>query len=84
MPDVDLKFVGRVLAIEPAHIPRSVYKWLVTLSVDRVLVGTFQGKTFSFPVHSPERAGLKAGEQYEVTAVRKGDGYAVVEHKLLR
>jgi hypothetical protein len=50
---------------------------VVTLAVDRVEAGRFDGKAFAFRIHSPSRAGLSVGQTISVKAARVEGGYVV-------
>jgi hypothetical protein len=51
--------------------------WQVTLRVERVLAGRFEGEVFSFAVHSPAKSGLAVGQRRIVRATPVEGGYAV-------
>jgi hypothetical protein len=53
--------------------------WVITMRVDKVLSGSFKGKQFQFPVHSPAQSHLNVGKQYTIRATRTKTGYSVDE-----
>ncbi len=77
----DLVLLGTVTDLEPAPLSNSPKNWVVTVSVEEVLSGQFDGSTFAFRVHSPSRAGLEVGSQYRILAKRIDQGYLVDEHQ---
>lgn len=77
----DLVFLGTVQAIESSTIPQSRANWVVTFRVDRMESGHFDGKTFSFRIHSPSLSGLETGKQYVVEATRTDAGYEVDQYQ---
>ena len=77
----ELVFLGTVQSIESSTIPQSRANWVVTFRVDRVESGNFDGKTFSFRIHSPSKSGLETGKQYVVEANRTDAGYEVDQYQ---
>ncbi|HVV48880.1 MAG TPA: hypothetical protein VHO06_04415 [Polyangia bacterium] len=73
----DLVLIGTVFSISQGG--DELRPWIVTVDVEKVISGELSGGWFSFPVHSPSRAGLEEGKSYTIRAVWKGDGYAVDE-----
>jgi hypothetical protein len=53
--------------------------WIITTRVEKVLSGSFAGKQFQFPVHSPAQSNLAVGKQYTIRATRTTTGYSVDE-----
>jgi hypothetical protein len=49
--------------------------------IDRVESGDFDGKTFSFRIHSPTLSRLQTGKQYVVEATRTDAGYVVDQNQ---
>ena len=80
----DLVFVGTVQSIEESTLSQSLANWVVTFRVDRINVGDFDGKTFSFRIHSPAKSGLQSGEQYVVKAIRTDSGYEVDQYQWMK
>jgi hypothetical protein len=76
-----LVFLGTVQSIASSTIPQSLANWVVTFRVDRIESGEFDGKTFSFRIHSPSKSGLETGRQYVVEAMRTGAGYEVDQYQ---
>ncbi|MCE5269063.1 MAG: WG repeat-containing protein [Planctomycetaceae bacterium] len=76
-----LAFEGTVISLEASPIQYSMKNYLVTMRVDRVVKGKFDGKTFQFRVHSPASSGLEVGKRCTVEAKRTPDGYVVEEHQ---
>lgn len=74
----ELVLEGTIEAVAPAGSGRSRL-WQVTLRVERVLAGRFEGERFAFAVHSPARAGLSVGQRRTVHATPVEGGYAVDE-----
>ena len=79
-----LVFEGTVVSIETAPLSNSPQNYLVTVQVDRVVRGQFQGKTFQFRVHSPEESGLKLNGKYTVEANRSDGKYTVDQFQWTR
>jgi len=77
----DLVFLGTVAEMTSSPLPQSRLGWVVQCEVDRVVSGTFPGKTFSFRIHSPSKSGLEVGKQYTITATRTPDGFHVDQHQ---
>jgi len=77
----DLVFEGTVTSIKPSPIPNSIYNWIITMRVDRVVKGRFDGKKFQFRIHSPALSGLKVREKRTVEAKRTADGYTVDQYQ---
>ena len=73
----DLVFLGTVQNIEASPLPQSTLNWIVHCHVDHVLSGNFNGKTFSFRVHSPTESELEVGKQYKIRAEKTDSGYTV-------
>src|SRR2546421_3165503 len=78
----DLVLIGTVTKIYPFASPVVRRSWAVRARVDRVVSGTFSGKTFSFTVHSPAQAGLRVGRAYTIKAHWTIEGYFVDESTL--
>jgi hypothetical protein len=74
-----LRFLGTIVSIEPAPLPETTKRWIVTARVDRVLEGSFTGSSFAFRIHSPSRAGLAVGQQREIRAEAVDGGFAADE-----
>ena len=53
-------------------------KWIVTLKVNQVVSGPSPGAGFWFAIHSPSEEGVKVGNRYRITAVKKGNGYEII------
>lgn len=68
--EADLRLVGTVTAIGFRRPPDPVHRWVVTVRVERVLAGSFDGDTFSFVVHSPSQERLREGGRYVIEADR--------------
>jgi predicted secreted protein len=79
--DDALVFDGTVASIEASPLPESTQNFVVTMKVDRVTKGQFQGKTFQFRIHSPSRSGLETGQKCTVEAKRTADGYVVDQNQ---
>jgi hypothetical protein len=77
-PD-ELVLVGTVTKVYPLAVSRSRRRWAVVVNVDSVVSGDFSGKTFTFTVHSPSRAGLRVNGAYTIKATKAGGGYVVNE-----
>ena len=77
----NLVFLGTVVSIEASTIPRSSANYTVTFNVDKVESGKFDGKTFSFRIHSPAKSGLETGKQYRVRATKTDRGYFVDQYQ---
>ena len=73
-----LVFFGTVTRIESGGID-PLKPFVVTTSVDRVLVGHVSGRRFQFAVHSPSQSGLQVGQRYTVKADHTAGGYVVDE-----
>ncbi|MCE9635052.1 MAG: hypothetical protein K8T90_05035 [Planctomycetes bacterium] len=65
-----LRFVGTVTSIGMRRTPDPWFRWVVTMHVDEVLSGTYDGSTFAFVVHSPSQEHLREGGRYEIDAER--------------
>ena len=77
----DLVFQGTVTSIKPSPIPYSLDNWIITMRVDRILKGRFDGKKFQFRIHSPAKSGLKVRAKRTVVAKRTADGYTVDQYQ---
>ena len=75
----DIIFLGTVEKIYISALEHSNLNWVVQCRVDKVISGKFEGKSFSFRIHSPSQSSLKVGEQYKIEAKWIGDGYTVDE-----
>ncbi|MEO8672790.1 MAG: hypothetical protein ABI411_15840 [Tahibacter sp.] len=73
----DVIYVGTVSALTASALGQSEQNWTVVTDVQTVESGSFTGRTFSFRVHSPARAGLVVGRRYRFHAARRGDGYVI-------
>ena len=80
-PSNDVVLVGTVTRVESAPVSNSPKNWIVTVSVEQVLSGKLDERTFAFRVHSPARAGLVVGSQYTIRATSLAEGYVVDEHQ---
>lgn len=76
---LDLVMQVRVKRIYISRLPRSRLNHVVEASVLRVLRGKFAGRRFDFRIHSPARAGIKAGSVVFIGAHRVKSGYLVPE-----
>jgi len=76
-PAADLVMRVRVERIFINRLPRSRLNHVVKTKVLEVLRGAFSGKTFDFRLHSPARAGIKAGSVVFIGARKVGSGYIV-------
>ena len=72
-----LVYEGRVTALEATPVRR----WIVRMSVDKIIQGQYPGTNFSFTVHSPSKSGLTLGSTYRVKADVSEFGYIVDEHQ---
>jgi hypothetical protein len=79
----DLVFVGTVIEIN-SHGADDLKRWVVAVTVDRIISGDFTGKGFEFAVHSPAKSGLEVGKSYTIRAKWTGKGYAVDERQWRR
>lgn len=77
--NMDLVYMGKVRDIRPSPLPQSRLNYVVTTTVEKVLSGPTPGKTFSFRIHSPARAGLQIGRVYRIQAAWIPQGYRVDE-----
>ena len=77
----DLVFIGTVDEIENAPLDYSLANWIVTFRVEKVITGSFSGKTFSFRVHSPSQSGLTVGSMYTVAAEKTDEGYKIDQYQ---
>ena len=59
---------GTVSSLENRPRANPPNDWIVTLKIDRVAKGRFDGATFRFHVDSPEQSGLSVGGKYTVEA----------------
>jgi hypothetical protein len=75
--DNHLVLVGTVRSIDSSA--DTLRPWIVTVSVEKVLMGEYSGRTLQFPVHSPAMSGLETGRTYTVKATQKGTAYIVDE-----
>ena len=80
----DLVFVGRVKKIYPLAVRNSPKRWAIVTDIDKVLSGKFSGATFTFTVHSPEKAGLQVGRIYTIKAKWTAAGYVVDETQWIK
>ncbi len=78
----DLILVGTVTKLYVTGAARTLKRWAVVTRVDGVVSGEFDGKTFTFTVHSPAQAGLRVGGAYVIKANKTGGGYVVDESAL--
>jgi hypothetical protein len=84
-PDkVELRLAGTIVSIAAAPVQGSTKNWVVTLKVDKVLQGSFDGDTFAFRVHSPTKSRLAVGRHVELVAQPAGDGYVVDDQQWLK
>lgn len=74
-----LVFRGTVTAIVNSPIQRSNHNWMITMRVDQIDRGQFNGPTFNFRVHSPSQSGLISNGTYRVETKLTQDGYTVDE-----
>jgi hypothetical protein len=79
----DLVFIGLVIEMKPVPIQDSLQNWVITTTVEKVKSGRLEGKTVSFRIHSPARAGLAKGERYQFNATGINGGYEVSEFNIL-
>lgn len=79
----NLVIEGKVIDIQPSTLPKSRKNWVVALQVDRVVSGEFDGKLFSFRIHSPSRSGLAIGQDISLEAKWMDSGYFVDEMQWL-
>lgn len=70
---------GTIESIQPASGASRRQRWQVTLRIEEVVKGRFDGATFTFAVHSPVKSGLAVGQHRTVRAQRSADGYIVDE-----
>jgi hypothetical protein len=77
----DLVLVGTVTEIHQRHAARSLKNWAVVVRIAKVVSGEFSGKTFTFAIHSPARAGLQVGQTYTIKATWTDKGYVVDEEQ---
>ena len=80
----DLVFMGTVEKLAPSPLPQSTRKWVVQCRVDKIMLGEFSGKTFSFRIHSPAKSGLEIGKQYKIVARRTPEGFAVDQYQWMK
>ena len=80
-PKPDVVLFGKVQSIQASPLPQSLANWVVTFRIERVDFGEFDGKTFSFRIHSPSKSGLETGKQYVVEATRTRAGYEVDQYQ---
>jgi hypothetical protein len=77
-PDLILKV--KVRRVFLSRLKGSRRHYVVEAQVLRVVHGSFAGRRFDFRVHSPARAGLRAGAVVQLEAAKvKGGGYLVDE-----
>jgi hypothetical protein len=79
-----LRLGGLIVAIEASPLPASTKNWVVTLEVEEVRQGRFDGGSFAFRVHSPTKSRLTVGRHIEVVAQPTPDGYEVDDLQWLR
>lgn len=70
---------GTIESIQPASGASRRQRWQVTLRIEEVVEGRFEGATLTFAVHSPVKSGLAVGQHRTVRAQRSADGYVVDE-----
>lgn len=76
--------VGTVASVAPNDpSPPSRHLWSVTFQVEKVKSGRYTEPTRTFSVHSPTRAGLRAGGRYTIEATWNGLGYEVRESDIV-
>ena len=75
---------GTVGSLEKSPVEHSTKDWIVTFQIDRVVKGSFDGRTLRFRIDSPDQSGLSVGEKYTVEARRTADGYTVDQDKWKR
>ena len=80
--NTDLTFVGIVTEVAASPIKNSDLNWVVSAEIQTVETGNFDGKKFSFRVHSPGRAGLVVGKRYRFHAVKADRGYTIDESQI--
>jgi len=73
----DLVLEGRVEEIRSSTAAQHRARWIVCVAVDRIIEGDFDGPIFEFAVHSPEKSGLRKGQEIRVAAKGVGGGYTV-------
>jgi len=76
----DLVLVGTVTGVvQKNHRAAALESWTVTVTVDRIVSGTFSGPTFTFDIHSPGRSGLRVGKSCTIKATWRDNGYVAIE-----
>ena len=70
---------GTIESLQPAGGAARRQRWQVTLRIEEVVAGRFDGDTLTFAVHSPVKSGLAVGQHRTVRARRSADGYIVDE-----
>ena len=80
-----LIFEGTVASAEPSPTDQmSTQNYVITVRVDRVVKGRFEGKTFQFRIHSPAMSGLEVGGKCTVERGAAKDGYTVDQNQWMR
>jgi hypothetical protein len=74
-------FLATVTRVEPGNVRDPYLKWTVTLTVDQVVSGPSPGTGFWFAIHSPSQDGVKVGDRYKITALKKGNGYEIISRE---
>ncbi len=72
-----LVYEGRVTSIEATPI----HRWVIRMSIDKILQGHYTGTNFTFTVHSPAKSGIASGMTYRVKANVTAFGYTVDENQ---
>ena len=75
--ETDLILDGVIVSLDPLPSPERKARWRVTVAIDRVTRGDFDGDRFEFVVHSPARSGLVQGGDVTVRAEQTSQGYRV-------
>jgi len=60
----EIVICGEVIEILAVSGEHPHLKWLVKLKIEKVNSGHFEGKIFSFAIHSPTKAGIAVGGRY--------------------
>lgn len=82
--DEDLVFVGVVTKIELSRLEGSRKHWAASTEIEAVESGSFNGKSFSFRIHSPAKADLEVGGRYRFHATYKDGTYTLSEFNIER
>ncbi len=70
-------FLGTVTRIDNMDQgPDSFVRWVVTLTIDKVIQGSLPMETFQLAIHSPSQEGVESGHQYRISVRRSGSEYA--------